>query len=98
GLPVLLTLPRPPSPTLFPTRRSSDLAGPHRALVAGGLEFLAVAHERDRRLRRTAREQGRALRLHEGRVRRIGAERGEQREAGGAGFEIDRGREFAPAV
>src|SRR5687768_17044740 len=54
-------------------------AGTHGALVAADLEFLAIASERDGRLRRTTGEQGRTLSLDEGRVRRIRAERGEQR-------------------
>ena len=73
-------------------------AGAHGALVARDVEFLAIANERDGRLRRTAREQGGTLGLDEGRVRERLTERGEQGEPGGAGFQIDCGGKFSPAV
>ena len=73
-------------------------AGAHGALGAADHEFLPIANERDGRLRSATREQSGALGLDEGRVRRIGTERGEQGEPGGAGFQIDCGGKVTPAV
>src|SRR5690606_4130949 len=73
-------------------------AGLHGALVAGNLEFLAVANKRDRRLRSTTRKQSGTLGLNEGSVWSIRTDRSEQSEPSGPRFEIDCAWKFSSAI
>src|SRR5690606_20713471 len=73
-------------------------AGLHGALVAGSLEFLAIANKRDRRLRSTTRKQSGTLGLNEGSGWSIRTERSEQSEASGPRFEIDCGWKFSSTI
>src|ERR1700761_1069415 len=58
-------------------------AGLHSALIAGDLEFLAVANQRDGRLRSTTSKQSDTLGPNQGSVWCIRTDRREQSEPGG---------------